>query len=105
MEFTNNILDIHYPSIILEPTLQTIANTLRELTKTEIEVIDDLEQLRNILGAYDRKHKHSKAKRIENKKKQNDGPMDELTRLRQKNKGKFGGEQGIPVYRVEVFRF
>lgn len=90
----------------MEPTLQAIANTLRELTKTEIEVIDDLEQLRNILGAYDRKNKHSKAKRIENKKKQAiDAPVDELTRFRQKNKGKFGGEQGIPVYRVEVFRF
>lgn len=89
----------------MEPALQDIAFTLRELIAGEIEVIDDLEQLRNILGAYDRKNKHATAKRIERQSKDTDAPVDELTKFRQKHKGKFGGEQGIPVYRVEVFRF
>lgn len=99
-------MDIHFPTIILEPKLQEISFALRELIAGEIEVIDDLEQLKNILGAYDRKHKHSRAKRMEKQSKvAADAPVDELTRFRKKNVGKFGGEQGIPVYRVEVFRF
>ncbi|RCI03738.1 hypothetical protein CU098_008706 [Rhizopus stolonifer] len=106
VDFVNSILDVHFPTIILEPTLQQMAHSLRELVKNEIQVIDDLEQLRNILGAYDRKNKHTNAKRIERQTKDNaDAPVDELTKFRKKNKGKFGGEQGIPVYRVEVFRF
>jgi hypothetical protein len=93
----------------LEPKLQEIAFTLNELVAREIEVVDDLEQLRNVLGAYDRKNKHANAKRIERQSKETnsaDAPVDELTKFRKKhNSGKFGGEQGIPVYRVEVFRF
>ena len=92
----------------MEPSLQSVVHTLRELTSHEIEVIDDLEQLRNILGAYNRKHKHARAKKsLERKARQEtaDAPYDELTRFRKKKNGKFGGEQGIPVYRVEVFRF
>lgn len=83
--------------------------TLRELVAREIEVVDDLEQLRNILGAYDRKNKHAHAKRAVERQSKDinvDAPVDELTKFRKKhNSGKFGGEQGIPVYRVEVFRF
>ncbi|KAI8360793.1 hypothetical protein BD560DRAFT_355983 [Blakeslea trispora] len=108
VDFANSLLDVHFPTIILEPALQQIAQSLRELVANEIEVVDDLEQLRNILGAYDRKNKHTTAKRIERQasaKNNADAPMDELTKFRKKNKGKFGGEQGIPVYRVEVFRF
>ncbi|KAK4517369.1 DNA repair protein rhp26 [Mucor velutinosus] len=105
VDFANSILDIHFPTLILEPKLQEIAHTLRELVAGEIEVIDDLEQLRNILGAYDRKNKHATAKRMERQTREQDAPVDELTKFRKKNKGKFGGEQGIPVYRVEVFRF
>ncbi|KAI7896338.1 uncharacterized protein EV154DRAFT_435444 [Mucor mucedo] len=107
VDFGNSILDIHFPTIILEPKLQDISYTLRELIASEIEVIDDLEQLKNILGAYDRKHKHARAKRSMEKQSKvaADAPVDELTKFRKKNVGKFGGEQGIPVYRVEVFRF
>ncbi|ORE02428.1 hypothetical protein BCV72DRAFT_280763 [Rhizopus microsporus var. microsporus] len=108
VDFCNSILDVHFPTLILEPSLQSIVHTLRELTSHEIEVIDDLEQLRNILGAYNRKHKHARAKKsLERKARQEnaDAPYDELTRFRKKKNGKFGGEQGIPVYRVEVFRF
>ena len=84
-----------------------MAHTLRDLVASEIQVIDDLEQLRNILGAYDRKNKHAHAKHIARQSvKTADAPSDELTKFRKKhNNGKFGGEQGIPVYRVEVFRF
>lgn len=83
-------------------------HTLRELISKEIEVVDDLEQLRNILGAYSRKHKHARAKEQleKNARHENaDAPQDELTRFRKKKNGKFGGEQGIPIYRVEVFKF
>lgn len=90
----------------MEPKLQDVSFTLRELVASEIEVIDDLEQLKNILGAYDRKNKHARAKRMEKQSRiAADAPVDELTKFRKKNAGKFGGEQGIPVYRVEVFRF
>lgn len=90
----------------MEPKLQEVAFALREIIASEIEVIDDLEQLRNILGAYDRKNKHARAKKMEKQSRSAvDAPVDELTKFRKKNKGKFGGEQGIPVYRVEVFRF
>lgn len=84
-----------------------MAYTLREIVAKEIAVIDDLEQLRNILGAYDRKNKHARAKHIARQSINTaDAPVDELTKFRKKhNNGKFGGEQGIPVYRVEVFRF
>ncbi|KAI8088451.1 hypothetical protein BDF21DRAFT_358172 [Thamnidium elegans] len=106
VDFANSILDIFFPTIILEPKLQEVAFTLREIIASEIEVIDDLEQLRNILGAYDRKNKHARAKNMEKQSRSSvDAPVDELTKFRKKNKGKFGGEQGIPVYRVEVFRF
>ncbi|KAI8645967.1 hypothetical protein BD408DRAFT_410924 [Parasitella parasitica] len=105
VDFANSLLDIHFPTLILEPKLQELALKLRGLVASEIEVIDDLEQLKNILGAYDRKNKHATAKRIERQTREQDAPVDELTKFRKKNKGKFGGEQGIPVYRVEVFRF
>lgn len=84
-----------------------MAYTLREIVAKEVEVIDDLEQLRNILGAYDRKNKHAHAKHIARQSINTaEAPVDELTKFRKKhNNGKFGGEQGIPVYRVEVFRF
>ncbi|KAI9483654.1 MAG: hypothetical protein EXX96DRAFT_599962 [Benjaminiella poitrasii] len=108
VDFANSILDIHFTTLILEPALKDLVSTLRQLVTDEIEVIDDLEQLKNILGAYDRKNKHTAAKR---KQKQSrgannaDAPVDELSRFRQKQRGKFGGEQGIPVYRVEVMVF
>ncbi|KAI8970156.1 hypothetical protein BDF20DRAFT_106790 [Mycotypha africana] len=111
VNFANAILDVQYPTIILEASLQATATTLRQLVASEIEVTDDLEQLRNILGAYDRKNKHLAAKQAIQQAQsreasvKKDAPMDELTKFRQKHKGKFGGEQGIPVYRVEVFRF
>lgn len=108
IDFCNSILDVHFPTLILEPSLQPIVHTLRELISKEIEVVDDLEQLRNILGAYSRKHKHARAKEQleKNARHENaDAPQDELTRFRKKKNGKFGGEQGIPIYRVEVFKF
>ncbi|CAO3641709.1 unnamed protein product [Mucor hiemalis] len=107
VDFANGILDIHFPTLILEPKLQEMAYTLREIVAKEVEVIDDLEQLRNILGAYDRKNKHAHAKHIARQSINTaEAPVDELTKFRKKhNNGKFGGEQGIPVYRVEVFRF
>ncbi|KAG0760856.1 hypothetical protein G6F57_008100 [Rhizopus arrhizus] len=108
VDFCNSILDVHFPTLILEPPLQPVVHTLRELISQEIEVIDDLEQLRNILGAYNRKHKHARAKKsLERQANKNnaDAPQDELTRFRKKKNGKFGGEQGIPIYRVEVFKF
>ncbi|KAI7905443.1 uncharacterized protein BX663DRAFT_549446 [Cokeromyces recurvatus] len=108
VDFANNILDIHFTTLILEPALKELVVTLRELVDNEIEVIDDLEQLKNILGAYDRKNKHATVKRNEKYSKESnnaDVPIDELTKFRQRSKGKFGGEQGVPVYRVEVMAF
>ncbi|KAI8985088.1 hypothetical protein BDB01DRAFT_850148 [Pilobolus umbonatus] len=108
VDFINAILDIHFTTLILEPGLHNIVSELRALAASQIEETDDLEQLKDILGAYNRKCKHNLAKKIlakEKKAEAQDNPGDELTKFRKKNKGKFGGEQGIPIYRVEVFRF
>jgi hypothetical protein len=72
----------------------------------QLELVEELEQLRSVLGAYERKRNHQLVKQKLMVKDNADAPRDALTKsYRKKNKDKFGGEHGIPAYRVEVFRF
>ncbi|KAF7723481.1 hypothetical protein EC973_001992 [Apophysomyces ossiformis] len=108
VDFSNCLLDIHFPTIILESSLhETIAN-LQQLIQAEAAVTANLEQLRGIFGSFERKRKSLREQQELQKEGQEsfDAPKDELARHRRHNKGgKFGGEQGIPAYRVEIFRF
>ncbi|KAI8369639.1 uncharacterized protein BYT42DRAFT_585183 [Radiomyces spectabilis] len=106
LDFANTLLDIHFPTIILEPTFYDMVTKLREIIDREIGIVDELEDLRGILGPFKRKQmifamEHAAGKAAESE----EAPQDELHRYRKLNRGKFGGEQGVPVYRVEVFRF
>ncbi|KAL0075841.1 hypothetical protein J3Q64DRAFT_1666935 [Phycomyces blakesleeanus] len=107
LEITSAILDTHFPTVILETSLYETVQKLAAIVKVEVDLADQLEQLRGVLGPFTRKHKHKAARRAEKKDEIEDESMDDaLARSRKAHKGgRFGGEQGIPVYRVESFRF
>ncbi|KAG0179952.1 hypothetical protein DFQ28_002062 [Apophysomyces sp. BC1034] len=108
VDFTNCLLDIHFPTIILESSLHDTVAILRQLIQAEATMTANLEQLRGIFGSFERKRKSLREQHESQKEGQepSDAPKDDLARHRRHNKGgKFGGEQGIPVYRVEIFKF
>ncbi|KAI9019321.1 hypothetical protein CLU79DRAFT_758234 [Phycomyces nitens] len=106
LEIASAILDTHFPTVILESSLYETIQKLTTIVNGEVDLADQLEQLRGVLGPFTRKHKHQAARRADKKNAPEDEPMDELAKNRKAHKGgRFGGEQGIPVYRVESFRF
>ncbi|KAM3579651.1 hypothetical protein VKS41_008103 [Umbelopsis sp. WA50703] len=104
IDFTNVLLDVHFPTLILESSMHDLVKTLQEKVQEELEVCSDLEQLRGVLDLFHRKEQAREAAPA-NKARPSDAPHDELSKYRKELKGKFGGEQGVPQYRVEVFQF
>ncbi|KAG2172659.1 hypothetical protein INT43_000006 [Umbelopsis isabellina] len=104
IDFTNVLLDVHFPTLILEESMHDLVKTLQDKVQEELEVCSDLEQLRGVLDLFHRKEQAREAAPA-NKARPSDAPHDELSKYRKELKGKFGGEQGVPQYRVEVFQF
>ncbi|KAI7870003.1 hypothetical protein BDF14DRAFT_1778373 [Spinellus fusiger] len=105
LEISSAILDIHFPTVILETSMHETVKKLSTIVQKEAELAGKLEELRAILGPFTRKHQHQLARWSQNKQ-HTDAPTDDLSKARRAHKGgRFGGEQGIPVYRVESFRF
>ena len=63
-----------------------------------------MEELRGVLDLFYRKDLARKAAPAK-QTRPSDAPQNELSKYRKELKGKFGGEQGVPQYRVEIFQF
>ncbi|KAI9495131.1 hypothetical protein BDB00DRAFT_816053 [Zychaea mexicana] len=108
LEFTNGLLDSHYPVIIMEPTLYEAVNRIQELTLEHTDTADQVDRLRGMLGPFERKQRQQLAQAAK------ELAMQQLQKQQHKNSSnkQRGGaaalqqdEQGIPVYRVEIFNF
>ncbi|KAI9319293.1 hypothetical protein BX666DRAFT_2025602 [Dichotomocladium elegans] len=93
IELANGVLDSHYPVIILEPSMYETVRELQELVDQEACIAEEMVQLKSMMRPFERKHRKLIAERQSRKKVE--GPS------RPKN----SSNQGIPVYRVEVFQF
>lgn len=86
----------------MEPSLHETATLLRELIAEQTEMVTVMEGLRNLTAPFHRRAKQLVIETRENREFKAQ-QHDELSRLRRKGvTGKFGGQQGIPAYRVEV---
>jgi len=104
IDFTNVLLDVHFPTLILEPSMHDLVESLRDKVQEELQVCSDMEELRGVLDLFHRKELARKAAPT-TKARPFDAPQNELNKYRKELKGKFGGEQGVPQYRVEIFQF
>src|ERR1700709_176228 len=95
IDFTNMLLDVHFPTVILESSMHDLIQSLQERVQEELQVCSDMEQLRGVLDLFHRKELARKAAPV-NKARPLDAPHDELGKYRKELKGKFGGEQGVP---------
>ncbi|KAI8090001.1 uncharacterized protein BX664DRAFT_334432 [Halteromyces radiatus] len=108
VEFTSTLLDIHYPTIILEPSLHDMVTDLVKASLALTEQVEDLEELSGILAPFERTRKIKTKEatlRAEEKKYQKGAPRVDKKLAPTKLNTKYGGEEGVPVYRVEVFQF
>ncbi|KAI9258122.1 hypothetical protein BDA99DRAFT_515291 [Phascolomyces articulosus] len=116
IEFTNALLDSHYPVIIMEPTLYEAVNKIQELTLEYTEMADQVDRLRGMLGPFERKQRQNLAQQVkeqlalQQQKERNIKSSSTIHTKQSKNKRRAAAavhhdEQGIPVYRVEIFNF
>lgn len=84
--------------------MHKLVQALRERVQQELQMCSDMEELRGVLDLFYRKDLARKAAPA-NKTRPADAPQNELSKYRKELKGKFGGEQGVPQYRVEIFQF
>ncbi|CAO3623493.1 unnamed protein product [Cunninghamella blakesleeana] len=106
IDFANSLIDIHFPTIILESSLHPLID---ELQKSLLTISDDtvgLEELHCILSPFERNRKlnqKSMLNKLKEKEEKKNAPVDKT--LAAFSGAKYGGEEGIPVYRVEMFQF
>ncbi|KAI7852997.1 hypothetical protein BDC45DRAFT_443010 [Circinella umbellata] len=117
IEFTNALLDSHYPVIIMEPTLYEAVNKIQELTLEYTEMADQVDRLRGMLGPFERKQRQNIAQQIKEKlaleqqqqqrkqKQKSSHSHKHSSKSKRRAAAAQHDEQGIPVYRVEIFNF
>ncbi|KAI8329409.1 hypothetical protein BC941DRAFT_384685 [Chlamydoabsidia padenii] len=108
IDFTSALLDIHYPTIILDQSLHEMLEDLYDVLNSLSTQVEQMEELHGALMPFDRAQKiHMKqvAKRHADKAERKNAPPGDKKLARLGTHAKYGGEEGIPVYRVEMFQF
>ncbi|CAO3596888.1 unnamed protein product [Absidia cylindrospora] len=103
--FTSNLLDVHFPTIILEPSLHETLVKLQTTLETLSNQVQDLEDLRGTLTPFERTLKIQKKHATKKSGKKNKVSLVDKRPNHLLANPKYGGEEGIPVYRVEMFSF
>ncbi|ORZ19823.1 hypothetical protein BCR42DRAFT_481740 [Absidia repens] len=105
IEFTSNLLDVHFPMIILEPSLHETLVKLQMSLESLSNQVQDLEDLRGTLTPFERTLKLQKKHAIKKSGRKNKGSLANKNSNPLLANPKYGSEEGIPVYRVEMFSF
>ncbi|KAI8140412.1 hypothetical protein BJV82DRAFT_671490 [Fennellomyces sp. T-0311] len=114
IEFTNALLDSHYTVIIMEPSMYEAVERLQELTNDYTETVDQVERVRGMVGPFERKQKILAAAAAKELKQQQARAKEKTaakdhksraTKNAERRANHASNEQGIPVYRVEIFNF
>ncbi|KAI8064348.1 hypothetical protein BC940DRAFT_242517 [Gongronella butleri] len=106
-DFANTLLDIHFPTIILEPSLHPLMEQISEELDAMVDQLGDMEQLYGLVAPFEREEKlHQKAKAtiFEEKEDRKDAPPPDKS-LARVTRFNYGGKEGIPVYRADGLAF
>ncbi|ORX57018.1 hypothetical protein DM01DRAFT_1303418 [Hesseltinella vesiculosa] len=106
-EFANAFFDIHFPTIILEPSLHPLIEQLGAVLDGMVEQMTELDGLYGLVAPFEREEKlHQKAKAtiFEEQEERKGAPAADksLARVTRVN---YGGKEGIPVYRADGLAF
>ncbi|CAO3595573.1 unnamed protein product [Absidia cylindrospora] len=102
IEFTSALLDIHFPTLILEQSLHETISELQVALISLSQNVEDLENLQTVVAPFERIQKLHKKQDV--KQSSNKSQRKKASQLGHMH-ARYGGEEGVPVYRVEMFQF
>ncbi|CAO3609761.1 unnamed protein product [Cunninghamella echinulata] len=104
IDFANSLLDIHFPTIILEPSLHSLMDAFHQVSIAITENASQVEEIHNIALLFEKSKKlNRKSQKSREKETKKDAPVDKS--LAGTTGNKYGGDEGVPIYRVEMFQF